>query len=123
MAQTFLGHIDHNDPTVTTTNTGHQRRTPSALSARRVATLARVIRLLVAVAMFFVIMKLGLFILRALARPIPEPPPSGEMRRVNLRFRCSNCGVELKMTAAPDEDPPPPRHCLEDMQLVAPPIE
>jgi hypothetical protein len=21
---------------------------------------------------------------------------------------------------APDEDPPPPRHCLEDMDIVAP---
>ena len=81
------------------------------------------VRLLVGVAMFLVIMKLGLTVLRVLARPVPEPPPAGEMRRVNLRFRCSNCGVELKMTAAPDEDPPPPRHCLEDMQLVAPPIE
>lgn len=81
------------------------------------------VRLLVAVAMFLVIMKAGLAVLRVLARPVPEPPPSGEMRRVSLRFRCSSCGVELKMTAAPDEDPPPPRHCLEDMQLVAPPIE
>lgn len=81
------------------------------------------IRLLISVAMFFVIMKVGLMILRGLARPIPEPPPSGEMRRVNLRFRCASCGMELKMTAAPDEDPPPPRHCLEDMHLVAPPIE
>lgn len=81
------------------------------------------IRLLIGVAMFLVIMKLGLMILRLLARPVPGPPPSGEMRRVNLRYRCSSCGVELKMTAAPDEDPPPPRHCLEDMHLVAPPIE
>ena len=81
------------------------------------------IRLLIGLAMFFVIMRLGLFVLRTLARPVPEPPPSGELRRVNLRYRCPNCGVELKMTAAPDEDPPPPRHCLEDMQLVAPRFE
>ncbi len=81
------------------------------------------IRLLVAVAMFLVIMKFGLMILRMLARPVPGPPPAGEMRRVNLRYRCGSCGVELKMTAAPDQDPPPPRHCLEDMSLVAPPIE
>lgn len=82
-----------------------------------------VVRLLVGVAMFLVIMKLGLLILRTLARPVPEPLPAGEMRRVNLRFRCPSCGVELRMTAAPDEDPPPPRHCLEDMQLVAPRFE
>lgn len=80
-------------------------------------------RVLVGVLMFVVIMKLGLAVLRTLARPVPEPLPSGEMRRVNLRFRCPNCGVELRLTAAPDEDPPPPRHCLEDMQLVAPRFE
>ena len=39
---------------------------------------------------------------------------------MNLRYRCDVCGVELKLTAAPDEDPPPPRHCLEEMLLVAP---
>ena len=50
----------------------------------------------------------------------PEPPPSGELRRVNRRYRCDVCGVELKLTMAPDEDPPPPKHCLEDMTGVAP---
>jgi hypothetical protein len=24
------------------------------------------------------------------------------------------------LTMAPDDDPPPPRHCLEDMDVVAP---
>lgn len=81
------------------------------------------VRLLVAVVMCVVLLRLGLVVLRALARPLPEPPPAGEMRRVSLRYRCSSCGMELKMTAAPDEDPPPPRHCLEDMQPVAPSIE
>jgi hypothetical protein len=33
------------------------------------------------------------------------------------------CGAELKMTAAATQDPEPPRHCMEDMQLVAPVIE
>jgi hypothetical protein len=50
----------------------------------------------------------------------PEPPPTGELRKVNRRYRCDVCGVELKLTMAPDEDPPPPRHCLEDMTEVAP---
>jgi hypothetical protein len=36
---------------------------------------------------------------------------------VSRRYRCTSCGVELKMTAAPDEDPPPPRHCMEEMQF------
>jgi hypothetical protein len=48
------------------------------------------------------------------------PPPAGELRKVNVRYRCSVCGLEIKLTLAPDEDPPPPRHCLEDMDVVAP---
>jgi len=28
--------------------------------------------------------------------------------------------MELKLTLAPDQHPPPPKHCLEEMQLVAP---
>ena len=79
-----------------------------------------VLKVIVAILIFLLIMRVGLFFIRVLAQPAPEPPPSGEMRRVNLRYRCASCGVELKMTAAPDEDPPPPRHCQEDMQLVAP---
>jgi DNA-directed RNA polymerase subunit RPC12/RpoP len=42
------------------------------------------------------------------------------MRRVNLKYRCSICGTEVKMTRATDELPEAPRHCLEDMELVAP---
>jgi DNA-directed RNA polymerase subunit RPC12/RpoP len=42
------------------------------------------------------------------------------MRRVNLRYRCSICGTEVKMTSAVNEVPEPPRHCMEDMDYVAP---
>ena len=66
------------------------------------------------------VMKIGLTVIRGLARPLPPPPPAGEMRRVNLRYRCSICGAEVRMTAAAEEEPEPPRHCLEDMDLVAP---
>jgi hypothetical protein len=67
-----------------------------------------------------VLWKAGIGMLRSLTRPLPPPPPAGEMRRVNMRYRCGVCGVELRLTMAPDEDPPPPRHCLEDMDVVAP---
>ena len=66
------------------------------------------------------IWRLGVGMLRALSRPPLPPPEPGELRRVNVRYRCDVCGVELKLTLAPDEDPPPPRHCLEDMVIVAP---
>ena len=68
----------------------------------------------------FVVWKLGVGMLRALARPPVEPAEPGELRKVNMRYRCDVCGVELKLTLAPDDDPPPPKHCLEDMTIVAP---
>jgi hypothetical protein len=76
--------------------------------------------ILIAVVAALVMLRLGLAVLRGLATPPPEPPPEGEMRKVKLVFRCSICGAEVRMTAAPTEEPEPPRHCLEDMDLVAP---
>jgi len=67
-----------------------------------------------------VVWKVGIGMIRSVTTPLPPPPPPGEMRRVNLRYRCSICGVELKMTMANDEVPDAPRHCQEDMDLVAP---
>jgi hypothetical protein len=66
------------------------------------------------------LLALGFMMLGGLARPVPEPPPAGELRKVRIQYRCSLCGAEVRMTAAPDEEPPPPRHCQEDMDLVAP---
>jgi len=66
------------------------------------------------------IWKIGLGMLRSMTSTLPAPPPTGEMRRINVRYRCSVCGVELRLTMAPDEQPPPPRHCLEDMDVVIP---
>jgi hypothetical protein len=72
------------------------------------------------VAIGWFLWKTGVGMLRGFTTPLPPPPPAGEMRRINVRYRCSVCGLEIKLTMAPDEDPPPPRHCLEDMDLVAP---
>jgi hypothetical protein len=70
-----------------------------------------------------VLWKTGISLLRSLTTPLPPPPPPGEMRKVNMRFRCGVCGVELRLTSAPDEDPPPPKHCLEEMVIMAPLFE
>ena len=67
--------------------------------------------------------KVGLAMLKSMTTPMPPPPPSGEMRRINVRYRCSVCGTELRLTMAPDEDPPPPKHCMEDMDIIAPTFE
>ena len=81
------------------------------------------VKVLLCILLGVAIWRIGYMILRGLAQPIPEPPPPGDLRKVNLRYRCAVCGTELKMTLANDELPDPPRHCLEDMDLVAPPIE
>ena len=67
-----------------------------------------------------VVFRTGMAMLRALSAPPVPKPEAGELRKVNVRYRCDVCGVELKLTMAPDDDPPPPRHCLEDMILVPP---
>ena len=88
-----------------------------------VATGKSLVLVLVAAAFAYGILRIGVVMLGGLARPVPEPPPPGELRKVRLLYRCSICGTEVRMTAANDEDPEPPRHCLEDMELVAPTME
>lgn len=67
-----------------------------------------------------VLVRLGATVLGSFARPVPEPPDPGELRRVRLTYRCSICATEVRMTMANDEVPEPPRHCQEDMDLVTP---
>jgi hypothetical protein len=81
-----------------------------------------VLKIIIAVAVFVLLMRLGMLVLGGLATPHP-PPPEGEIRRVNLRYRCSVCLAEVKMVQATEEPPPAPRHCQEEMDLVAPPFE
>lgn len=77
------------------------------------------LKIVIAITAGLVIFRLGLMVLRSLAMPPPEPPPSGELRKVKLVYRCSVCGAELRMTKANDEAPEAPRHCMEDMDLIA----
>jgi hypothetical protein len=79
-------------------------------------TLARVA---VAVVAVWVIWKLGTRALGNLSRPVPAPPPPGELRRVRNTYRCGVCGTEVRMTMANDEVPDPPRHCQDEMELVS----
>jgi len=78
-----------------------------------------IFRVLIAAALMYLTLRGGFAIIGAFARPVPEPPPSGELRRVKLTYRCDQCGAELRMTLANDEVPAPPRHCTEDMDLIA----
>ena len=74
----------------------------------------------VAVVAGWLILRAGWGVMSGLATPLPAPPPPGELRKVRILFRCSVCGTEVRMTSANDEVPEPPRHCQEDMDLVAP---
>jgi hypothetical protein len=77
-----------------------------------------ILKILLAVLIAAAILRLGFVVLRMLATPLPEPPPAGELRKVKLHYRCSLCGAEVRMTTAPDEHPDPPRHCMDDMDLL-----
>lgn len=81
------------------------------------------VKVAVAVAAGALILWVGIVLLRGLARPRPEPPPPGELRKVNLRYQCVVCGAEVRMTSAADQEPEPPRHCMDEMQLVASPYD
>jgi hypothetical protein len=77
-------------------------------------------RTFMAVLIAAIVIRLGYAMISGLAQPVPEPPEPGQLRKVQITYRCSVCGAEVRMTVAPQEDPEPPRHCLEDMEMVAP---
>jgi hypothetical protein len=79
-----------------------------------------VLQVAIAVAAGYLILRVGIALLRMLGRPLPPPPPPGEMRRIKLHYRCSLCAMELRIERASEELPEPPRHCQEEMDLVAP---
>jgi hypothetical protein len=79
------------------------------------------LNVVIAVVVGALILKIGAGMLGSFARPIPEPPPAGELRKVKLRYRCPMCGMEIRIDRAGDELPEPPRHCMDEMELVATP--
>ena len=68
----------------------------------------------------FLLLWIGSRMLGGFARPVPAPPDPGELRKVRLTYECSICSTTVRMTMANDEVPEPPRHCMEDMDLVTP---
>lgn len=75
-------------------------------------------RVLIAMSATYLILGVGIAVIGAFARPVPEPPPPGELRKVKLTYRCSSCGAELRMSLANDQVPQPPRHCADEMELT-----
>ena len=76
------------------------------------------LKLVISLLLFLLLFRFLFMMLRGLSRPLPEPPPPGELRKVDLTFRCPACGTEVRMRRAVEEDPAPPRHCMDDMELV-----
>lgn len=79
-----------------------------------------IVRLVVAILAAYLFIRFGLALLRGMAAPIPEPPPAGELRKVKIQYRCSLCGTEVRMTAATNEAPESPRHCMQEMDVLLP---
>jgi hypothetical protein len=83
-------------------------------------TKASPLALVVAALAVWAMFKIGFAMLGGLAQPVPEPPPAGELRKVKIMYRCTICGTEVRMTTANDQMPEPPRHCMDEMELVTP---
>ena len=77
-----------------------------------------VLQVAIAVLIFAVVMRVGIWLLRLIVSEPPAPPPPGEMRKIDARYRCAVCGMEMKVMLSPDEEPEPPRHCMEEMALI-----
>jgi hypothetical protein len=97
-----------------------------AASATTIATIIAglsagdLFRIVLAIVAALILLKIGMGMLGGFARPIPSPPDPGELRKVRLIYQCSICSTEVRMTQANDEVPEPPRHCMEDMDLMTP---
>jgi hypothetical protein len=74
--------------------------------------------LAIAAVLVIVVFQVGLWVLRTISSEPPPPPPAGELRKINAKYRCSVCGMEMRVMLAPEEDPDPPRHCMEEMELL-----
>ncbi len=78
------------------------------------------VRILIAVFVAVLLYLLAVKLVRAMMRPgPPDEPDVATLRPVDFHYRCTICGAEVTMTAAPgDDEPDAPRHCKDDMVLV-----
>jgi len=81
-----------------------------------------VLRVVIAVASAVVIYVIAARTIANFSKSDPPPDPSeAELEDVDYRYRCIVCGAQVVLYAAPEgEEPAPPRHCREPMQLVTP---
>jgi len=81
-----------------------------------------VLRVVIAVVAAVVIYVIAARTIANFSKSDPPPDPSeAELEDVDYRYRCIVCGAQVVLYAAPEgEEPAPPRHCREPMQLVTP---
>jgi len=81
-----------------------------------------VLRVIIAVVAAVLIYLVGARTIANFSKSEPPPDPSeAELEDVDYRYRCIVCGAQVVLYAAPEgEEPAPPRHCREPMQLVTP---
>jgi hypothetical protein len=77
-----------------------------------------ILRIVIGVVIAVFVYVVGASMLRKFHVAPPAEPDPDDIKPVDLHFRCIVCGAEVTMTAS-QEDPEPPRHCREDMVLVA----
>ncbi len=75
-------------------------------------------KIVIAVVVALVLLRIGVAVIRSFAAPIPAPPPEGELRRLKRLYRCGICGLEMRTVQAASDDPAPPRHCMDEMDLT-----
>jgi len=81
-----------------------------------------VLKVVIAVVAAVVIYVIAARTIANFSKSDPPPDPSeAELEDVDYRYRCIVCGAQAVLYAAPEgEEPAPPRHCREPMQLVTP---
>ena len=77
-----------------------------------------VVRIAVSLVFIYVVYRIGLKLMLGFSRPVPQPPPPGELRKVRLPYLCTLCGTEVRMTRSPSDSPEGPKCCMEEMELI-----
>lgn len=79
-----------------------------------------ILKIAIAVVAVVVVYWIGAVIIRGFGVTPGADGEVGAVQPVDLDFECVVCGALVTMTAAPDAEPAPPRHCMEEMRLVPP---
>ncbi len=78
-------------------------------------------KILIAIAIGYLIWRVSTEVIRMLATAPPEPDPLDVIDTYE-HFRCSVCGTEVTMTIRSSTEEAHPRHCREEMTLVWRPV-